>query len=81
MDIHKHEGEHPLEALPSCCEESAGSLEAVRAIFEQDGVFPVRMVDGIIRSLRSFHDKGLLQAAIGDPERVRSLVDEYFYCG
>lgn len=39
------------------------------------------MIDGIIRSLRSFGDKGLLADAQKDPDKVKALVDKYFYCG
>jgi glutamine synthetase len=81
LDIHKGGEADKFEALPSCCEESADCLEKVRDIFEKDNVFTRRMIDGILSSLRSFHDKGLLSKAIEDPEKMRNLVDRYFYCG
>lgn len=70
-----------LGSLPACCAESAACLESVRTVFEDKGVFPHRMVDGIVKSLKAFDDAGLHAAAEKDPELMRRLVDEYFYCG
>ena len=39
------------------------------------------MIDGIITSLRSFNDKGMLSEAVKDNERVAELVKKYYYCG
>lgn len=69
------------EALPDCCEASAAALDKAREIFERDGIFSAKMIDGIIRSLKSFGDKGLLAAVIKDRTKVRALVELYFYCG
>lgn len=81
LDIHKSGADLGLEALPACCEDSAACLEKVRGVFEADGVFPPRMIDGILKSLRSFHDRGLLTEALNDKDRLRVLVNKYFYCG
>ena len=56
-------------------------LEKARDLFEADGVFPPRMIDGILKSLRSFHDRRLLAEAMSDKDRLRVLVNKYFYCG
>ena len=53
----------------------------MRDIFEKDGIFPPRMTDGIISSLKSFNDKGLLAEAVKDNEKVAELVKKYYYCG
>lgn len=81
LDIHKSSEAHKFDALPSCCEESADCLEKARDLFEADGVFPPRMIDGILKSLRSFHDRRLLAEAMSDKDRLRVLVNKYFYCG
>ncbi len=83
MDIHKggEEALAKLAALPASCEESAACLKAARGIFEKNAVFPARMVDGIIKALESFHDRDLLTKAVNDTEKVKQLVDKYFYCG
>ena len=39
------------------------------------------MIDGIINSLNSHHDKHLQADAKKDPALMRKLVDQYFYCG
>ena len=39
------------------------------------------MIDGILKGLRRFEDSDLHEAARKDPDLMRRLVDEYFYCG
>ena len=84
MDIHKSENAArlaTLDSLPVCCSESADCLEKNRAVFEAAGVFEPRMIDGIIKGLRSFEDKDLHEKAKADPNLMRELVEKYFYCG
>ena len=80
LNIHT-KGSKDFAELPGCCAESADALEKSRDIFEKDNVFPSRMTDGIIRSLRSFNDRGMLAEAEKSPDKVKVLVDRYFYCG
>ncbi len=84
MDIHKSENAArlaTLDSLPVCCSESADCLEKQRAVFEAAGVFEPRMIDGIIKGLKSFDDKNLHERAKADPNLMRELVEKYFYCG
>ena len=84
IDIHKSGNEERLAALgslPTCCAESADALEASRGVFEKEGVFQPQMTDGIIKSLRSFRDSDLHEAARKDPKLMKELVDRYFDCG
>jgi len=84
MDIHRPENAArlaTLEALPTCCAESADCLERQRAVYEARGVFEPRMIDGILKGLRRFGDSNLHEAARRDPELMDKLVREYFYCG
>ncbi|MBO4565687.1 MAG: glutamine synthetase, partial [Bacteroidales bacterium] len=84
MDIHKSENAArlaTLDCLPTCCAESADCLEKQRAVFEARGVFEPRMIDGILKGLRRYGDSDLHEAARRDPELMRRLVEEYFYCG
>jgi glutamine synthetase len=84
MDIHKSENAArlaSLDSLPTCCAESAACLEKARAAYEEADVFKPRMIDGIITSLKSHHDKHLHADAKQDPALMRKLVDQYFYCG
>ena len=80
LNIHT-KGSKDFAELPGSCEESAEALEKARAVFEKDNVFTPRMIDGIVRSLKSFGDKGMLADAEKDPAKVKALVDKYFYCG
>ena len=84
MDIHRSENAArlaTLKQLPTCCTESADCLEAVRSVYEQADVFRPRMIDGILKALRSFHDDNLHREARGDTKLMRRLVEQYFYCG
>ena len=84
MDIHRSENAAKLatlENLPTCCAESADALEKARAQYEAADVFRPRMIDGIIKALRAHDDANLHEAARKDPELMRKLVEQYFYCG
>lgn len=84
MDIHKAENAArlaTLDCLPASCEESAACLQKVRACYEALGVFPPRMVDGIIKGLKSFKDGELRARVEKTPTLMQTLVKEYFYCG
>ncbi|MBQ1751744.1 MAG: glutamine synthetase [Bacteroidales bacterium] len=84
VDIHKSEFKdklNTLASLPGSCYESALCLEKARDVFEDRGVFTKRMIDGIITSLCSFEDSDLRERAEKDPDLMKKLVEEYFYCG
>lgn len=84
MDIHRRENAArlaTLKQLPTCCTESADCLEAVRGVYEQADVFRPRMIDGILKALRSYNDAELHREARGDTKLMRKLVAQYFYCG
>ena len=84
MDIHKSENAARLamlHQLPTCCSESADSLEKDRAVFEDADVFRPRMIDGILKSLRAYNDSSLHVAARRNPGLMKQLVEQYFYCG
>lgn len=69
-----------LDSLPASCSESADALEKDRAVYEACGVFSPRMIDGIIRQLRSY-DGELVERARDDRHLMQQLVTKYFYCG
>ena len=84
MDIHKPENAErlrSLDALPTCCAESADCLEAVREVYEAEGVFQPRMIDGVIKALRAHNDSGLHLEASRDKALMKHLVKKFFYCG
>ncbi|KAF5054530.1 Glutamine synthetase, catalytic domain [anaerobic digester metagenome] len=65
--------------LPASCVESAEALEAKRAIFEADGIFPTGMIESRIASLKAFDDRGLSERLYGNNEAIRELVEEYLH--
>ena len=64
-----------------CCADSADCLERQRDIYEREGVFSPRMIDGIARALRAFNDRGLHAAATKDTMQMLALVRRFFHCG
>ena len=84
IDIHKAENAgrlKTLDCLPASCVESAACLEKVRALYEAKGVFPPRMIDGIIKGLKAYKDADIRHRVEADPTLMHTLVKEYFYCG
>lgn len=79
-DRHKEVLER-LSQLPASCEESARCLEEQRSIYESHGVFPTRLLDGIIARLTAFHDADLRRETEGNEDRIRRLVETWFHCG
>ena len=65
--------------LPASCVESAGALEAKRAIFEKYGIFPPGMIDSRITALKAFDDLGLSERLYGNKEAIRELVNKFLH--
>lgn len=84
VNIHLKENEDKLKGLaqlPDSCAASADCLERQRAIFESRGVFSPAMIDGVIKSLRSFNDRTLREDIGNDRDKMLELVHRYFHCG
>jgi len=84
MDIHRKENAAKLATLaqlPTSCAESAESLERDRAVYQEADVFRPRMIDGIIKSLKSHLDAKMHEQARKNPGLMKQLVEQYFYCG
>ena len=84
VNIHLKENEDKLNGLaqlPDSCSASADCLERQRAVFESRGVFSPAMIDGIIKSLRSFNDRTLREDIGSDRDKMLELVHRYFHCG
>lgn len=84
VNIHAEENAGKLAALkqlPTNCAESADCLEAMREVYEKDGVFSARMIDAIAAKLRDYDDVGLTARAMKDAELMQDLVTRYFHCG
>jgi glutamine synthetase len=68
-----------LPVLPSACEESADALLGKRAVFEQDGVFPRSVIEGVATRLKRHAEEDAL-CRTGDPEALEKLVAGYLHC-
>ncbi|WP_333582770.1 glutamine synthetase family protein [Methanoculleus bourgensis] len=65
--------------LPASCVESAEALEAKRAIFEENRIFPAGMIDSRISTLKAFNDRGLSEKLYGNNEAIRELVEQFLH--
>ena len=84
VNIHLKENEDKLKGLaqlPDSCAASADCLERQRSIFESLGVFSPAMIDGILKSLRSYNDRTLRTDIGSNREQMLDLVRRYFHCG
>lgn len=84
VNIHNDDNREKLESLrslPASCSESAKALDAARAVFEEEGVFPPEMIDGIIKKLKSYGDKRLRAVVAGNRQEMLNLVSKYWHCG
>ncbi len=70
-----------LKQLPASCFESAEALEAKRANFEANGIFPKGMIDSRIKSLKAFNDKGLSEKLYGKNDEIAKLVQQFLHVG
>jgi glutamine synthetase len=66
--------------LPASCVESAGRLEEKREVFEANGIFPARLIDYTIDTLRQFNDENLREELKGNDDATRELVKKYIHC-
>lgn len=74
IDIHRNEQAEKvknLKTLPIDCAHSAEELAKTRTIFEDEGVFSPRLIDGTIARLKAYPAK----------ESIEKLVAKYYHCG
>ena len=64
-----------LQQLPTNCAQSADCLDASRNVYEDHGVFPPAMINGLIRNLSAFNDNDLSEKAKKNPELMRNHFD------
>ncbi len=68
------------KVLPLSCSESAKNLERDRNYYEADGVFPERVIDGIISKLKSYKDGDLQKKLANKPNEVEELLLKFLNC-
>lgn len=83
VNIHSEENQSRLKALsslPDSCSLSADALNKDREVYEKEGIFNPAMIDGIIRSLKGFHDRTLREDLANDRRGLLELVEKYWNC-
>lgn len=80
LDTEKWTGKKKKKTLPMSCAESAKNLKRDRHYYETDGVFPDRVIDGIISKLESYKDKNLRKEKANKQEKIEQLLSNYLYC-
>ena len=70
-----------LEQLPESCYQSAECLEKQRKYYEANNVFDASLIDGMITELKSYNDANLRKETENNPEKIKQLVKQFFYCG
>lgn len=68
-----------LPQLPTSCWDAADCLLHDRAIYEQDGVFPASVIDGLAKILKHHEDKDLSERFYGKGDEIQKMVDEYIH--
>jgi glutamine synthetase len=81
--LHLKNGEErrPLKTLPLSCSESADNLNRDRRLYESEGVFPTRLIDKTIESLKSYKDKNLWQKLANKPDEIEKVLKQYRHYG
>ena len=86
VDVNIFDEEHKerlaqLKQLPVSCWDSAERLMEHADIYNKYGVFPLSVLDGTARKLKSFNDKGLRERLEKDLEQLQKVVNQYIHCG
>lgn len=69
-----------LPKLPASCWESAECLLKDREIYQRDDVFPLVVIDGIVKKLQGYNDQDLSDKLRGKDDEIKKLVDKYLHC-
>ena len=48
---------------------------------EEHGVFPSRLIDGLIKYLKKFNDANLRNSVKDNEKEIMKLVNAYLHCG
>jgi len=70
-----------LQQLPFSCWHSAEALERQRKTYEEHGIFPPKIIDGLIRYSKGFHDQNLRESIKDNEKEIMKLVNTYLHCG
>jgi glutamine synthetase len=70
-----------IGVLPRSCVEAADYLSSDKQPYTTGGVFPNRLIDGIIDRLRAYADKDLWKNLIDKPEELQRVLNSFLYFG
>ncbi|MBE0661596.1 MAG: glutamine synthetase [Bacteroidales bacterium] len=70
-----------LKQLPLSCWDSAKRLEEQKEMYMKYGVFPLSLIEGTAKMLRSYNDENLRDDIQHDQGKILKLVNQYFHCG
>jgi len=74
-------GKRRLKGLPLSCSASADNLQRDRWLYEADQVFPKKLIDKTIESLKSHKDKNLWQNLANRSDEVEKILRQYRHFG
>lgn len=85
VDVNIHSDENKdkmmsLEQLPASCYDSALCLEKNRGYYEAKGVFDPKLIDGMIKQLKSYDDQNIREMVAKDPKLMTELVNRFINC-
>ena len=72
---------HKLPQLPASCYDAGVKLTDDRKIYEEFGVIPPAMIDGLAAQLKSYNDQKLSEQIFGDGDALLALIQKYLHCG
>lgn len=75
------DGTKRFKVLPRSCGESAKMLMKDRRFYEEHDVFPKKLIDKTVETLKSFKDKDLWKSLAGKPEKVDEMLKQYLHYG
>lgn len=70
-----------VKALPCSCSESAIELEKHRHYYEAENIFPKKLIDKTIETLKSFKDGNLRKNIADKPEEIERIIARYLHYG
>jgi glutamine synthetase len=68
-----------LKSLPCSCSESAIELQKHRRYYEADNIFPKKLIDKTIETLKSFKDANLRKDIANKPEEIEKVFERYLH--
>jgi glutamine synthetase len=81
LHLKNGEKQRTLKTLPLSCSESADNLSRDRRLYESEDVFPKRLIDKTIESLKSYKDKNHWQKLANKPDEIEKVLKQYRHYG